>query len=267
MTYAAANIPDLGNPVKEYKRSGKSFVKVLIISLVCLLIAGLLFSGAFGGDKGWDQRIVLSILGLVFLLPPGFGIYMLITRRGSSVSLFKNGLIYRMGGKEFGTTWDDIASLTESTACRIERKNGETFDLGHNVEGFDEIALKLREETLNRMLPKAKALIDDGKNLSFEGLQAQGKMPMGKALPDNLVGGGTFTVGAQGITLAEDGTKIAWSDVTDFGIRHGEGRRDRFSFFFIEDGAHTFQMNYGALPNAHLLLAICLEMTPHLQKD
>lgn len=261
------NISGLGNPVKEYKRSGKSFAKVLIVSLICLFISVLLFAGAFGGTKGLDQRIVLSILGLVFLLPPGFGLYMLITRRGSSVTLHENGLIYRQAGKDFATTWDDVIALTESTACRVETEKGECFDLGHNVEDFDEIALKLRDETLKRMLPKAKGLIDGGGSLSFKGLKAEGKIPLGKALPDNLVGGGTFTVDALGIALADDGSKIAWSDVSDFGIRHGEGRRDRFAFFFIEDGAHAFQMNYGALPNAHLLLALCAEKTPHLQKE
>jgi len=261
------NISGLGNPVKEYKRSGKSFVKVLIISLACLLIAGLIFSGAFGENKGLDQRIVLTILGLVFLLPPAFGFYALITRRGSSLSLYENGFVYRMAGKEYAVTWDDISSLTESTACRIESRNGEGFDLGRNVEGYDEIADKIRAETLNRMLPKAMASIEGGANLSFKGLKEAGKIPGGKVLPDTLVGGGSFTVDAVGITSAKDGTEIAWRDVEDFGIRQGEGRRDRFSFFFIEDGSHTFQMNYGALANAHLLLGICVEKTPHLQKE
>jgi len=259
------NLSGLGNPIREYKRSQKSFVKVLIVSLVCLLIAGLLFFGAFGENKGWDQRIVLSILGLVFLLPPVFGIYMLITRRASSVTLYENGLVYRRGGKEFASRWDDIASLTESTACRIETKNGEAFDLGQNVEGYEEIALKLREETLKRLLPKARDLLKAGASLPFKGLKAEGKIPMGGALPDSLVGGGSFRVDAQGITLEKDGAKIAWPSVVDFGVRQGEARRSRFNFFFIEDRDRSFQMNYGALPNAHLLLAICAEMTHHLK--
>jgi len=146
------NPSGLGNLLKEYKRSGKTFVGVLIIILICSLITLFLFWGAFGPNRRLDQRIVLSILGLFISLPAVFGTYMLITRRGSYVALYENGLIYRRGGKEFGTRWDDIASLTESTACRIEGKNGESFDLGHNVEGFDEIADILREETLQRML-------------------------------------------------------------------------------------------------------------------
>ncbi len=267
MTHPTANIVGLGKPIKEYQRSTKSFVKIAILSLFSLGIAALCFSGAFGENAGWDRKIVLSMLGLVFLTPVAAGVYMLVTRRGSSASLYEHGLVYRMGGKEFGTTWEDIASLTESTACRIEKRNGEAFDLGRNVEGYDEISNKLHEESLKRLLPKANAAIDGGRSFSFQGLKSSGKIPLGKALPDSLVGGGSFTVDKKGIALVEDGTKIAWPEVVDFGVRQGEARRARFNFFFIEDGKISYQMNYGALPNAHLLLAICAERTPHLQKE
>ena len=267
MPSASANPLGLGKAITEFQGSAQSVVKVLVVSLICLLIAALIFSGAFAKNAGLDQRIVLSILGLIFLLPPGFGIYMLITRRGSSVTLHENGLVYRMGGKEFVTTWEDIASLTESTASRVEKKDGQTFNLGQNVSGYDEIALKLREETLNRMLPKAKESIARGSALVFRGLKAEGKVPLGKGLPDVLLGGGAFIVDAQGIQLEKDGTRIAWSEVRDFGIRQGEARRARFAFFFIEGQELSFEMNYGALPNAHLLTALCAELTPHLHRE
>jgi hypothetical protein len=254
------NFSTLGRLVQEYKRSRKTFRQVLIISLVSLFIAALLFWGAWSGEKGWDQKIVLSILGLVISLPAVFGFYMLISRRGSSVSLYEKGLIYRRAGKEFVAAWDDIASITLSTACRIEKKDGVAFDLGANVEGFEDLAPVIEEETLKRLLPEAQARIAAGSNVSFAGLAAQGKVPMGGALPDVLVGGGTFTVDAKGITLAKDGSRIDWKDVTAFGVRQGEARRARFEFFFIEDGARTFQTNYGALPNGHLLMALCEEM-------
>lgn len=257
----------LGKTIKEFQGSTQSVAKVLIVSAICLLISGLIFSGAFAKNAGLDQKIVLSILGLVFLLPPGFGIYMLITRRGSSVTLYEKGLVYRMGGKEFNALWEEIVTLTESTASRIEKKNGETFNLGQNVAGYDEIALKLREETLNRMLPKAKEAIARGSILAFKGLKAEGKVPLGQALPDVLLGGGTFLVDAKGIQLENNETKIAWPEVSDFGIRQGEGTRARFAFLFIEGRGQSFQMNYAALPNAHLLMALCVELTPHLHRE
>ncbi|HKY62410.1 MAG TPA: DUF6585 family protein [bacterium] len=257
---------NLGKPIKEYQSSTKSFVKVAILSLVSLGIAALCFSGAFGANAGWDRKIVFSILGLLFLTPVAAGIYVTFTRRGSSASLYENGLVYRMGGKEFSTTWDQIVSLMESTACRVEKSDGESFDLGRNVEGYDEIAGLLHEESLKRLMPKAKAVIDRGGSFSFQGLKSGGKIPLGKALPDSLVGGGSFSVDSTGIALVEAGTKIAWSEVQNFGVRQGEGRRAGFAFFFIGDGKLEYQMNYGALPNAHLLLAICAERTPHLAK-
>lgn len=267
MSSLPPNLSGLGNEIKEYQRSNASIVKTLIISLICLMISALIFSGALGENRAWDQRIVLTILALVILLPAVFGFYMLITRRGSSVTLYENGLVYRRGGKIFATTWDDIASLTESTASRIEKKNGEAFDLGQNVVGYPELAFKLREETLNRLLPKMKESIARGGSLTFKGLQAQGKVPMGGPLPDELVGGSSFWIDANGINFEKDGTMIAWPAVVDFGIRQGEARRSRFQFFFIEDSQRCFQMNYGALPNAHLLLALCVALTPHLARE
>jgi hypothetical protein len=111
----------LGKPIKEYQSSTKSFLKVAILSLISLGIAALCFSGAFGANAGWDRKIVFSIIGLLFLTPVAAGIYVIFTRRGSSASLYENGLVYRMGGKEFSTTWDQIASLIVSTACRVEK--------------------------------------------------------------------------------------------------------------------------------------------------
>lgn len=235
--------PNLGKPVAEFKRSRASFTKVLVVSLICLLISAFIFSGAFAKNAGLDQKIVLSILALVFMIPPVFGFYMLFTRRGSSVTLHENGLVYRMGSKVFATTWDDVASVTQTTASRIEKKNGEAFDLGQNVEGYAEIELKLREETLSRMLPQAKSEIERGRTVSFPG----------------------FILDSRGIQLEKDGTKLAWPQVEDFGVRQGEGNLARFEYFYIQGPEHEFEVNYGVLPNAHLLLALCEGMTPHLQ--
>src|SRR5260221_429839 len=94
------NTLKLGRLVKDYQRSTANVAKVIIASLVSGAIAALFFAGVVSSAMSKDLAgmIVLAIIGLLFLLPPFFGIYMLVRGRGASLSLYENGLIYRRGG-------------------------------------------------------------------------------------------------------------------------------------------------------------------------
>src|SRR3979409_2356731 len=97
----------LGKLIKDYERSSASVAKGIVVSLICAGIAALFFTGAIvDTQNGLAAKIGVSVIGPLFLLPPFFGIYMLIRGRGASLSLYENGLIYRRGGKEFMTAWD-----------------------------------------------------------------------------------------------------------------------------------------------------------------
>src|SRR5678816_3101842 len=110
----ASYIPQLGRAIKDYKKSSASVVKVTVVSLVSALIAAFFFVGAFSGnDPSLAQQIVLSIVGLLFTLPVILAIVLLIRGRGASLSLHENGLIYRSGGKQAATTWDEIDSYLQ----------------------------------------------------------------------------------------------------------------------------------------------------------
>lgn len=263
MDEPTASNPRLGQALKEYKRSPRAFLKLSLLSLIPACISGLIFYGAFFG-RGVDLggKIVLVILGSFILLPAIAGVYMLYTRRGSSVSFFEKGFIYRYGKKEFATNWDDIASIAEGVAIRIELIKGETFDMGTNVEGFDEVAQLINEETLQRLLPKAKAAIDRGGTVAFKGIKVGEKNPLAGALNKTFLKAEGFIVDTKGISMAEDDRRIAWSDVVDFGIHQGEGRQARFIYFIIRNANLEFQMNYATLQNGHVLLEICRERAP-----
>lgn len=253
----------LGRPLREYRRSGKAFLKIALLSLFSGGIATLIFNGAFTA-RGIDLagKIVLSVVGSLFLLPAFAGIYMLVTRRASSLDIYDNGFIYRYGKKEFAVRWEDIASVAESSACRIELNNGDGFDIGKNVEGFSEIADEIRDETLRRMLPRMQQRIAGGGSVSFQGMKLGGTAPFSKAVNKTLLKGDGFIVDAKGIETAADGGRISWEDVVGYGVRPGEGRLAGFLYFYIRDPQTEFQMNYGTLHNAHVLLEICAERAP-----
>lgn len=102
-------------------------------------------------QNGLAGKIGLSAIGALFSLPVIASLYMLFTRRGSSVSLYENGLVYQRSGKEFVTTWDEIASYIQETACRITKKDGKVIEFGLSIKDADEVAQKIQDETLNRM--------------------------------------------------------------------------------------------------------------------
>lgn len=258
-----ATARQLGSPLREYRRSGKAFLKIALLSLFSGGIAALIFHGAFTA-RGIDLagKIVLSVVGSLFLLPAFAGVYMLVTRRGSSLGIFENGFIYRYGKKEFAVPWEDIASIAESSACRIELNNGDGFDIGKNVEGFSEIADDIRDETLRRMFPRMQQQIANGGSVTFSSMKLGGTTPLSKAVNNTLLRGDGFIVDAKGIETAADGTRISWEDVEEYGIRPGEGRLARFLYFYICDSKTEFQMNYATLQNAHILMEICAERAP-----
>lgn len=257
-----ANTLNLGRLIHEYRRSRAHVVKLIVVTLVFGLIAAFVFSGVFSTQMANNLfgKIVLAILGAILSLPALAGTYMLWSRRGSSLILYENGFVYHRGEREFITTWDEIRSYTEHAACHIETKNGETFDFGANVEGFAEVTEVIKEETLRRMLPQAKAALLNGSSLQFKGLRADKNTPASEMLNQTILSGEGFTLDAHGITAADEGKRIAWSDVVNVDVSEGYRGRIKEVLFSISDPNVSLQVRYGALPNAHLLLALCEEM-------
>jgi len=257
----------LGRLIKEHKKSAANVVKVVIVSLISITVASFFFLGAFSRSMSDNLagKIVLSIVGLMFLLPALFGMYMLIRGRGACLSLYENGLIYRQGGKESTTTWDEVESYIQETACRVTKKDGAVIEFGLNIKDADEVALRIQEETSKRMLPQMKAAILKGATVQFKGLKPAERIPLGKALDKFILAFSGFTVDAEGISEIDGGNRIAWKDVTEFGV--GEEQigtqnraRNKIDVLFIQDGKTTIRTRLGLLENAHILLAICDEM-------
>ena len=164
MIDSMTNTLRLGRFLKEYKGSAGGIAKLIIIAAICLGIAALFFVGAASEARSHEfgGMVVLSIIGLLFLALFLFGICMLFRSRGACLNLYENGLSFRRAGKESTTTWDEIDSYMQETACRITKKDGEVIEFGFNIKGADEVAQRIQDETLKRMLPQVKATIDWG---------------------------------------------------------------------------------------------------------
>ncbi len=189
------------------------------------------------------------------------GIYQLFRLGGVSLSLYENGLIYRRRGRDFTTTWDEIDSYIQESACRITKKDGQVIEFGSSIEGVDEIAQEIQEQTLQRMLPQMKAAILDGSSVQFKGLKPfENRLP-GKPLNNFTFAFSGFSVDAQGITEMDSGNHIAWKNVKDYGIGQEKMGRMTVDAFFIQDDKARFRTRLGLLSNAHILLALCAQMT------
>ena len=145
------NVLKLGKFLKEFKRSGARLRELLLLTSLSALVAGFFLYGVIWGRVGWSGRIVLAIIGILVALPFIAGIHRLIQRRGRSLALYERGFHYRRPGEEFSTTWQEISAYSEST-CHILLKNGDVFDLGNTVKGFEEVEDRIREELHIRIL-------------------------------------------------------------------------------------------------------------------
>jgi formylglycine-generating enzyme required for sulfatase activity len=261
----STNTLRLGRFVKEYKASAGGVAKIIILTAICAGIAVLCLVAAVSAAQSHEfvGMVAVSIFGLLFLAVSLYGIYNLFRSRGASLRLFENGLSFVRGGKESTTTWDEIDSYMQETACRITKKDGEIIEFGLNIKGADEVAQRIQDETLKRMLPQVKAAILQGSSVQFKGLRP-GEKILGKTLDQFAAASSGFTVDAGGIT-ANDGNRIAWKDVTDFGIAEeiiarGRMGKHTVNVFFIQDGRTGLRTRLGLLENAHVLLALCGEM-------
>src|SRR6266436_3090795 len=260
------NTVRLGRFIKEYKRSRASIRTLIVVTLVCVLMASIFLFGAFSEaqSKEWGGVVGLSIIGCLFLLPVFAGIYVSFRGRGANLTLYEYGLSFLRGGRESTTTWDEIDSYMQETACRITKKDGEVIEFGQNLSDAAEIAQKIQEETLKLMLPRAQAAIRNGSNVEFKGWTAADKIPLGKGFSNYMEAHSGFTADANGITEKDGGKRILWKDITDFGINEetkGSRLQLPISVLYITDSDQSFRTRYGLLGNAHVLLALCAEMT------
>ncbi len=266
--HTTTNPSELGRLVKEYKLSFARVKQLIFLICISAGMASVCWLPAiFESNESLTTRIGISILGLFVASPMIVGIYQLFRLGGVSLSLYENGLIYRRRGRDFMTTWDEIDSYIQESACRITKKNGEVIEFGLSIEGVDEVAQEIQEQTLQRMLPQIKAAILNGSSVLFKGLNPFEKRPAGKTLTNFSFAFSGFSVDAQGITEMDGGNRIAWKDVKEYGISQEKMGRMPVDVFVIRDDKVSFRTRYGLLSNGHILLALCAEMTSLDPKD
>ena len=255
----------LGRLVREYKASGKSLATVVIVASVSAGVATLFFIGVASEASAseWGGVAALSIIGSIFLLPVVVAIYVLFRGRGARLILYENGLFFRRGGKESTTAWDEIESYTQEGGCRIVKKGGEVIEFGQGINGADEVARTIQDETMKLMLPKVMAAIRNGTRVEFNGWKPAEKIPFGKVLSNYMEAHSGFIADAHGVTENDGGRQILWRDLKDFGMTvEARGPRIKIPICVLHmaDQNQSFRTRYGLLSNAHVLLALCAQM-------
>ncbi|MDX6711451.1 MAG: hypothetical protein QOH96_2467 [Blastocatellia bacterium] len=256
----STNLIALGRLVKEYKRSTASVVTLVVVALLLFAFAAFLIVAAiFSTQDSISTRHSAAILGGIFLLPVIVCLLFLLKGR-ASLSLYENGIVYHRKGKDSITTWDDVEVYAEGVAGRIQKKNGEQFDIGRGLKDEDEFFEKIQEQTLIRLGPRVKAAIFKGETVTFKGLQPSENRflkSMNQKMMRAFLG---FTVDTNGITALDNGRRIAWKDVTECGINQQHLGRMPINLFYIADRDISLQTNIGLLCNAHVLLDLCSDM-------
>jgi Family of unknown function (DUF6585) len=264
----AANHPELGKLVNEYKLSKARVKQLIFISGFSAAMASCFFLPVvFERNSDPTTKIGVSIVGLFCSIPMFAGIYQLFRLRGVSLSLYENGFIFQKRGTISLTTWDEIDSYIQESACRITKKSGEVIEFGHSIEGVEEVADAIIEQTLQRMLPQVRATIQNGSSVQFKGLKPFKNRLPGKPLNNFAFAFTGFSVNQFGITDLDGGNFIAWRDVKDYGITQEKMGKYAVDVFFIMDDRIRFHTRLGLLSNAHVLLALCGEMTGLDQKE
>jgi hypothetical protein len=260
LTVGASFIP--GALVKDYRLSRSRVRQILLI--MCLtggMASVCLLPALFEPNETLVTRLGVGLLGLLFLTPVFVGIYTLLRFRGVSLTLYENGLIYRKAGKEYAVGWDQVATYVQDVACRITRVDGQVIEFGHSVEGLDEIAAVVQEETLKLLLPQVEEAIESGAAVQFEGLKPFGSRPRGRFMNRYAYATPGFSADLHGITWLEDNQRIPWGDVREFGIVPARMGRITVDVFVIRGSKAAFQTRLGLLTNAHVLLSLLMDMT------
>ena len=250
----------LGALLKEYRPAAGAVRKVLGIAFISLCIAALFLCGVVSevAAREWGGAVALSVLGLAFVSPAVLGGYVLFQGRGARVGVHERGFSFHRGSKDSSVLWSEIESYIVATAARVVTKSGEVVELGGGIEGIDEIARTIWDETLKSMLPQIKAALMSGSNAEFKGWKLGGKF-----LANYMGARSGFTVDALGITEKDTGRRILWSAVTRYEIANESLGTAQLPIrvFRITDLTQTFATRADLLSNAHVLLMLCAEFT------
>ena len=129
---------ELGRLISTHGISSVYLQRAAIVAVISFLffLIGLLFFYI-------QQSIMYFILSTAFLIVYIFTMISWVLQKKNVVTLYENGITYR----KFGSTWDDIKSVTSSSNAGIAltRTDGESVTIGRTVSDVDMIAVAIRK--------------------------------------------------------------------------------------------------------------------------
>jgi hypothetical protein len=258
----AEPVSGIGKCVAVYGLSGSGYVKLGAIMVVCSAIGGgMIWVGVAGGDSNTGGRIVLTILGLLFLLPVALGAHGLTRGRKNGVRIHDNGVVVYRSGEAFEVPFHAIDAYSDGAYLAITTpQNDEPITVGlEDLANVDDLFRRLREEVVvKRRVPRVLKELAAGKVAEFRS-EGEGSIPE----TANDVGG--YALDADGVTLAAPQRRIAWHEIVDYGstsrLLPGPGKPERTATsVFLKTQTETFEAAIAPLSERELLLALCKEM-------
>jgi hypothetical protein len=236
------NSNDLGILVGEYEENKTATGSTLLIGLVCFGLTAMLVV-FFRNEAGISFNKILFAAGAVFSFLGGAScVHSFIKKRGGRVLVYENGLTVEKAGKKITARWSEIVTLREKVekiymngrylydrySYTIEKQDGVTFDLSNLISNIDELGRRLKEKTFEHLYPSMIAKIAGGEPVLFDSL----------AVDKNSLGG------------------VSWQELAGVKLKDGVIEvKDR-------NGTPVVRGDYGATPNAHLLIALLRERLP-----
>jgi hypothetical protein len=254
---------DLGKCVAEYKTSASGFGKVVAIMFACAVVAcGLLYLAILSGDSNIGGRVIMFILGLLFLLPVGLAAHGLTKGRKNAVRVHERGIAVHKAGIDTEVPFDDIASYSTGAFLVIETKAEDVVDFAlDGLANVPDLFSRLREEVIvKRLVPGFMNAIAVGEAITFDDDEIDAIAP--EERDDTDTGG--FVLDAKGVKLVTSERHLAWSDITECGATEktssvGKGMLT-VSSVFVKTKSETFNAVIEPFSDREAMVAVCKEL-------
>lgn len=241
----------LGASQGEYRIRRKAWVGGIII---CVFFAAigipglilLLLPNLSEGGLDTPSKITIAF-GTVLCL--GLGAWILwatLGLRGVRLQIFENGLAYSRKGKTQIFRWDEIdrffSELTQVSVNMIpagtrqkytvQKADGEKIVFTNDLNGVEEVADRVSEETFRRMMPRAVDALNSGGQVSFGKISATQK------------------------GLSNNSKHLAWSEMKEVKVELGVIKIEQKNAKSV-----WAKIAYSATPNAHVFFALADRMS------
>ncbi len=219
---SAAVLPQLGGPLKAHP-SGRWPWLFFSLGMLFLFFALVWLSAALSGnDTGAAYAAMIIALGLA-----GWMFYLWWRGRKNQVVIHQGGLLITQGSSVRAVRWEDINSVRQHIMTyrvnfvpvvsihnyRLRLADGSEVRLDRSVKDIKSLGATVHQETASRLLPRARASMQQGYPVTFKGLQVtpNGLQKGNDFLPWSEFNG--YNIANGNLRLMKKDKRLAWKSI------------------------------------------------------